>query len=415
MSLTPLQYLAASSDVAGFLRTSRSVPGGGNPSQVLAASRASSPSSLTSSHNDERWAELEQACAAAITTGAIGDAAAHLEALRARFGARSARVLRLGGALLEAVGRRDAAARLYSCALASDAHATSAPLFKREAGLARSSEEAALSARGLRDYLSHFSGDGDAWLEMAELQLQVGASPAARRAAASESLASRAAQAAFCVEEALLASPGSAALHARAAELLCHSAGASAAPAPFASQESLLRGARLHASEAVGLSDRRSAYCLAALADASYLHACAARGIAPDGAARILLGTPLDGYASATAVALALNANRMPAFASSKGNAVSQVSPICDASDEDAALHALASDHLQRLIDAKSEAKAGSCDSSLPTQLAPDTPFEVFGARCRLGDVFPALEVEDALKCPAVLEILREQERVFQN
>jgi hypothetical protein len=69
---------------------------------------------------------------------------------------------------------------------------------------------------------------------------------------------------------------------------------------------------------------------------------------------------------------------------------------------------------LRRIIDAaRVDAQGGTHDALTP--LAPDTLVEAFGARCRLGDVFPALGVEDALKCAAVLEILHAQEKIFQN
>jgi len=111
----------------------------------------------------------------------------------------------------------------------------------------------------LSEHLEAHPGDSPAWHELGE------------HYASHKAYAARTPLAIHCYEELVLSTPNAAAWHARLADLHC------ALHADSLQREgslASLRQARLHAAEAVRLTDGGVAYALAALADSAYLHVC---------------------------------------------------------------------------------------------------------------------------------------------
>jgi hypothetical protein len=270
--------------------------------------------------------------------GSLEVATGILEELHARFGTKSAKVIRLTGLLLEALGRTNEAQKLYSTMLETleTTSPSASSLQKRPVAISRSSPEGkpVETARLLKDYLNVFNSDIDAWIELSEVQLAIA------KAQGSE-VERGLAYSIFCTEEALLLNPKNAALHARAAELQCRYA--TLLESNGKSALLMLFCARLHASESVKLSNKKSAYCLAALADASYLHACTVRGISHD--VRLLSGEPIENYSSSLRLFLGKNQSQRsktlpPAADSSKTD---------NDIEDDLCLHAVALQSLRDL------------------------------------------------------------------
>lgn len=270
--------------------------------------------------------------------GSLEAATSILQELHSRFGTKSAKVIRLTGLLLEALGRTNEAQKLYSTMLETleTTSPSASTLQKRPVAISRASAEGKPleTARLLKDYLNVFNSDMDAWIELSEVQLAIALSNGSE-------VERGLAYSIFCAEEALLLNPRNAALHARAAELQCRYAtllesnGKSALLTLFC--------ARLHASESVKLSNKKSAYCLAALADASYLHACTVRGTSHD--VRLLCGEPIENYSTTLRSFLSKTQQQRAKF----------LPPVADTSqsdndiEDDISLHAVALQSLRSL------------------------------------------------------------------
>lgn len=123
---------------------------------------------------------------------------------------KSSRVKRLQGLMLEAQGKRAEAISFYEDAIESTP-AESASAWKRLVALQKAQAQASglsassitVAADTLRKCLEVFSADAEAWLELAELQLQL----------------KQWRQAAFCYEELLLLAPNRPDYHSRLAEV----------------------------------------------------------------------------------------------------------------------------------------------------------------------------------------------------
>jgi len=291
-----------------------------------------------------------------VHKGGLSLAASILEELHGRFGSKSAKVIRLTGLLLEALGRTKDAQKLYTTMLDTleSTSSSAALLQKRPVAISRANNDgkSTETARLLKDYLNVFNADIDAWIELSEIQL---AMALAKGSEDERGLA----YSIFCTEEAILLNPKNAALHARAAELQCRYA--SLLESIGKSSLLTLFCARLHASEAVKLSNKKSAYCLAALADASYLHACTVRGIRHD--IRLLCGEPIENYIT-----------RLHSFLSkshSDDQRAKILPPAADANhsengiEDDLALHAVALQSLRNLA-MMSKAEREGYQSSKP-------------------------------------------------
>lgn len=179
----------------------------GSPDLVLAAAtKALGSSKLGGDH--EYFTVLEQAIVAGLGAGGkSGEDAvkSHLPVLQKEFPG-SARVARLRGLCHEAKGEFDKAVEVYDATLKTAP--THAPTLKRKVAALVGAGRDVDAVAELTQYCTMMSGDGEAWGELAELHVSLGRLP----------------QAAFCLEEALLATPNNAALHARLAEVRPHAA-----------------------------------------------------------------------------------------------------------------------------------------------------------------------------------------------
>lgn len=342
------------------------------------------------SAGSDLWAILEQAVPACLMQKDLAGAEKYLARLKAQF-KNSSRVKRLEGLLLEAQGKFDAAKTLY------DAMITAQPAnrlaHKRRAALAKARGDPRAFMEALSSYLDIFSDDAEAWLEMAECHLSQG----------------NCAQAAFCYEELVLLYPGNPAAHARLAECMSGTLAASSTLREHAEgqssdaveqrrkQKDRLRLARLHASEAVRLSDRKSAYALAVLADVSFLHARACAGtastaksvqttvLAPGGASQRTLMAVADLARGITAAAAA-------AVGARSGSAEGRVhGDDREDFEESMSLHRLARHHL---------AKLSSSQASL--------------ASTKHRDVFPLADVEKTFLSKEMLAELQDREKALE-
>ena len=245
-------------------------------------------------------------------------------------------------------------------------------------------------------------GDAPSWQELAELYAKDGA-PALP-------------QAIHCYEELVLLAPNQAGWHARLADL--HAALHAAHPGSEAAAAGL-RQARLHAAEAVRLSEGGVAYAVAALADAAYLHALSvlAGGAGAGGSAdgrplrsavpkehRLLPGAPLSATARAladlSAAAGAAGADAAAAAAAARAPAVVTLPPALEgaklrAVEESLALHALACAYLEGLRGGEGSARCAALAGKAPIPHALCGP-EVAAGRGWL-ELFPALAVEGEL------------------
>ena len=136
----------------------------------------------------ERWSVVEQLYLALLGGRRLDAAEARLAQLERQFPS-SGRVALLRGLLWEARGEQGRAERAYADLLEEDA--THEGALKREIALHKQTGNAALCADALCRYLAAFMGDLEAWKELAAQYLAL----------------CRYRQAAFCVEELLLAHP----------------------------------------------------------------------------------------------------------------------------------------------------------------------------------------------------------------
>ncbi len=195
----------------------------------------------------------------------------------------------------------------------------------------------------------------------------------------------------------LLIQPNNAAFHTRAAELMCRAFAECGGASGWGERE--VRSARMHAAEA-------------ALADAAYLHVCAAGGQAPAAGTRLLTGQPLERVAARAARGAAgAGAGAAAAAGALKEVAANFASSDAVAGDreEDASLHSLAALSLLGLAagGAGSEAAAAAAAALLAPAAAAATASTV-------GDAFPALAVEASLlSATAVATLLRQSSLVL--
>lgn len=148
----------------------------------------------------EYWSVREQLCIAYLDTGAIEKASAVVDELKQKFPG-SSRVARLVGMLLEAKGDFDGASQHYKETL--EAHPTAAAIMKRQVAVARATGETELAHSLLKAYLEIYAIDTEAWLEMADLCMELNSFE----------------EASFCYAELILAMPHSHVSHARYAEV----------------------------------------------------------------------------------------------------------------------------------------------------------------------------------------------------
>ena len=284
-----LSSLSGASAVLRFARAQRASLCGIAPlvTRLGGVVRAISGSSL--SLGDEYWLILEQTLIAAAQSGADDEAAACLAALEARFG-RFRGFIRDTGVEVEpgevVVGEKGVSwrgsARVRRAALlvaeSKGTRGVSGGFLALDEGAGGGGGHALPSrrlcndgSRSIEAHLELHGGDADAWRSASET--------AAEKGLVGNAL--------FAVEEMVLITPGSAAAHARASEL------GVAVASSYGNRDNeveaariAVRTARLHASEAVRLSDRSVAYALAALADSAWAHA--ALLTAPKGQGRAL-------------------------------------------------------------------------------------------------------------------------------
>lgn len=224
---------------------------------------------------------LEQTAVAEMQTGKAAAAGPRVEALRRRHPG-SQRAGRLQAQLLEASGDRSGAVSALATVLNSNAGhagalrrrvalakkklvlpssggaAAAVPASASHLALAgRPAGEAALveAVKELASLLELSSGDPDAWVEMAELQLAL----------------RRPEQASFAYEEAILAAPNHPEFHVRAAEIALHRALALRCPSSSSSSSaapSAAAGGLLRAAAALAASDASSGAATMAAATA---------------------------------------------------------------------------------------------------------------------------------------------------
>eukprot|EP00727_Mastigamoeba_balamuthi_P005621 m51a1_g1679 putative er membrane protein complex subunit 2 (266) ;mRNA; r:426119-427206 len=152
------------------------------------------------SSEPETWLIHEQVIMAALDLGDVALAENYTAAVARKFPG-SATAKRLQGMCYEAAGNFPAAEALYAAVLKSDPANTM--VMKRQVAVIRASGAVNTAVNQLNTYLAMCPADAEAWLELADLYTS------------SQSLRN----AAFCLEEALLASPESHALWSRAAEV----------------------------------------------------------------------------------------------------------------------------------------------------------------------------------------------------
>lgn len=223
--------------------------------------------SLRAASEEELWLLHEQTAVALLEVGALERAVPLIRAVLARW-PDSKRARRLQGMYYEAASQWDKAEAVYESML--DADPADEAATKRLAALARSRGDAAGAAAVLRAYLDHFQGDLQAWEELADLYCETGALK----------------QAAFCLEEALLLTPGNPAAHLRYADLLYSLGGAEQC-----------RTARAYYSKALQLSGGRCTRALVGL--------LAATGGGRDPTAGAVEMDECDGAGAAAAAAVA--------------------------------------------------------------------------------------------------------------
>jgi len=226
---------------------------------------------------EDFWPILEQTLVASLQEGDFSEARACLAALKERFGAFAPARAAAGegerGTPQEGSLRVRALELLIAEAQqpARAADAEYRELRDARPSLPAASRRLAVGAdapcKELAAHAAAHGGDAAAWHELAELYVAGGDRPLGHKGA----LAPKWAQAAFCYEELVLLAPNQAGWHARLCELLCAQHGGEGGSGAGEEARAGLRQARLHGCEAVRLSEGRSAFAAAALADACAL------------------------------------------------------------------------------------------------------------------------------------------------
>ena len=167
---------------------------------------------LTSTSTPETYLSLEKLVIASLQTGDEKTAFLALEALTTRFGPQDPRVMGLRGLYQEAQAKNiqdlQKVVNEYNKILTENP--MNVPIHKRRIALTRSLNQDEDAAIALVDFLGSFPSDTEAWSELSDVYFGQGL----------------AAQAIFCLEEALLAAPNAWNLHARLGELECCAAAA---------------------------------------------------------------------------------------------------------------------------------------------------------------------------------------------
>eukprot|EP00238_Polyblepharides_amylifera_P014786 CAMPEP_0196576020 /NCGR_PEP_ID=MMETSP1081-20130531/5388_1 /TAXON_ID=36882 /ORGANISM="Pyramimonas amylifera, Strain CCMP720" /LENGTH=246 /DNA_ID=CAMNT_0041894507 /DNA_START=35 /DNA_END=772 /DNA_ORIENTATION=+ len=150
---------------------------------------------------EELWMVHEQVCIAALDVQDHALALRCIQKLANKF-PESVRVGRLRGMALEGAGKWAEAGALYDRLL--EKNSTNGPIIKRKAALERSQGNFKAAVDRLNDYLTVFMADVEAWAELADIYLE------------NEMYQ----QAAFCMEELVVAAPHNYLFHLRYAEIL---------------------------------------------------------------------------------------------------------------------------------------------------------------------------------------------------
>ena len=196
---------------------------------------------------DELWLVHEQVALAALDMGNLGLAERCVRKLDRKFEG-SARVMRLKGSVLEAKGEWGKADALYQEILKENEADQGA--WKRRVAVCKGKGDLAGAAKLLKQYLKVFMADAEAWEEAADVYVGLGLFK----------------QAAFCLEEVILANPQNPHTHLRYADVL-YTLG----------QPGNLRTAMQHYATALELTDGQSARALYG-ATCVYSHLCGLKG-----------------------------------------------------------------------------------------------------------------------------------------
>eukprot|EP00195_Chlamydomonas_chlamydogama_P009581 CAMPEP_0202894790 /NCGR_PEP_ID=MMETSP1392-20130828/4111_1 /ASSEMBLY_ACC=CAM_ASM_000868 /TAXON_ID=225041 /ORGANISM="Chlamydomonas chlamydogama, Strain SAG 11-48b" /LENGTH=304 /DNA_ID=CAMNT_0049579581 /DNA_START=42 /DNA_END=956 /DNA_ORIENTATION=- len=121
-------------------------------------------------NEEELWLVHEQVAVAALDAGAYPFAASLIRAVARRF-PDSSRTRRLQGMYWEASGSLDRAAELYGDALSENP--TNETIAKRLVALEKSRGNMQGAVEALKKYLDIYSGDREAWEELADLYLEL--------------------------------------------------------------------------------------------------------------------------------------------------------------------------------------------------------------------------------------------------
>lgn len=156
--------------------------------------------------SQEKWQIHENLFLASLRSGSFDTALQILQDLNKRFGATNERVLAMRGLYLEATAKNDAdlqtAMTFYEDILKEDPSLFA--IRKRRAALLRSMGNSAEAVTALVNLLTQSPTDAEAWSELADLYLTLGAYE----------------QAVFCLEEVLLVTPNAWNLQAKLGEVL---------------------------------------------------------------------------------------------------------------------------------------------------------------------------------------------------
>ena len=150
---------------------------------------------------EELYLVAEQVAIACCETGRLKDAEMAVTHLEGRFPG-SIRAGRLRGMLEEAAGDIDGARATYARLL--EEHPSSQMVLKRMVAIEKTAGDLPAAIKALNHYLNSYMNDNEGWAELAELYLEAGMHK----------------QAAFCIEELILAQPHSFAHHLRLGEVL---------------------------------------------------------------------------------------------------------------------------------------------------------------------------------------------------
>lgn len=149
---------------------------------------------------EELYLVHEHVCIAALDIQDMETALKSIKVLNAKF-PDSVRVGRLRGMALEAQGKWKEASAVFDVLL--EKNPTNGPILKRKIAMERSQGNFKVAIERMNEYLGVFMADGEAWSELADMYTEV----------------EMYAQAAFCVEELIVAAPHNYLNHLRYAEI----------------------------------------------------------------------------------------------------------------------------------------------------------------------------------------------------